>query len=98
MILDNFYHNLSQSAPGSEGFGCTQLFQQCAINRALVIDPTISPFYSMHDLKYILCRHTVHPRGEPAQRLPQSQLWIFDKLLDMQYNRHFHGLYTWLQL
>ena len=37
-------------------------------------------------------------RGEPAQRLPQSQLWIFDNLLEMQYNRHFHDLFTWLKL
>ena len=42
-------------------------------------------------MKNILC-------GEPAQRLPQSQLWIFDKLLEMQYNRHFRDLFTWPKL
>ena len=81
--LDHFYHNLSQSAPGSDGLGCTQFVQQCAINRALVD---------------ILCRHTVHHREEPAQWLPQSQLWIFDKLLEMHCDRHFHDLFTWLTL
>ena len=45
--LDHFYHNVSQSAPGSDGLGCTQFVQQCAIKRALVIDPTISPISSM---------------------------------------------------
>ena len=40
-------------------------------------------------MRNILC-------GELAQRLPQ--LWIFDKLLEMQYNRHFHDLFTWLKL
>ena len=51
----------------------------------------------LHDLN-ILRRHTVHPRGEPAQRLPQLQLWIVNKLFEMQYNRHFHDLFTWLKL
>ena len=45
--LDHFYRNLSQSAPGSEGLGCTQFVQQSAINRTLVVDPTISPISSM---------------------------------------------------
>ena len=45
--LDHFNHNLSQSVPGSEGLGCTQKIQPCAIYRALVIDPTISPISSM---------------------------------------------------
>ena len=45
--LDHFYHNLSQSAPGSEGLGCTQFVRQCAINRALVVDPTTSPISPM---------------------------------------------------
>ena len=48
---------------GSEGLGCTQFVQQCAINRALVIDPTISPISSM-TLRNILCRLPVHPRGD----------------------------------
>ena len=52
----------------------------------------------LHDLRNIFCRHTVPPRGEPALRLPQSQLWIFEKLLEMHYNRHFHDLFTWLKL
>ena len=51
--LDHFYHNLSQSAPVSEGLGCTQFVQQCATNRALVIDPTISPI-SLHNLRNIV--------------------------------------------
>ena len=45
-----------------------------------------------------LCRNTFHPRGEPAQRLPQSQLWIFAKLLEMQNDRHFHDQFTSLKL
>ena len=47
------------------------------------------------DLRNILCRHIIHPRGEPAQWSPQSKLWNLDKL---QYDRHFHGLFTWLKL
>ena len=38
--LDHFYHNLLLDP---ERLGCTQLVQQCAINRNLVIDPTSSP-------------------------------------------------------
>ena len=64
------------TAPRSEGLGCTQFVQRCAINRIPVIESTDL----LHDLRNILCRHTAHPRGERAQRLPQSQLCTFDKI------------------
>ena len=35
----------------------------------------------LFDSRNILCRHTVHPSGEPAQWSPQSKLWNFDKML-----------------
>ena len=53
--------------------------QQCAINRILWSINTDL----LHDLRNIRSTYC----GEPAQRLPQSQLWFLDKLLEMQYNR-----------
>ena len=50
--LDHFYHNLSQSAPGSEG-------QSDSCDRSHNFTDLL------HDLRNILCRHTGHPRGNP---------------------------------
>ena len=82
--------HLSQSAPGSEGLSRAQFVQWSSIVlvnltsvddlfRNLGTDASTGIMHNFNDFlfesKNILSRHTVHPRGEPAQRLPQSKMW-----------------------
>ena len=94
--LDHFYHNVSQSAPGSEGLVCTQFVQQCAINRALVIDPAISPISSLTSGTFFVDILYIHAGTCTTASAIQTE--DFRQAARSAVQSHFRDLITWLKL